>query len=463
MYVDTESMDISFICLPVESDAAVMAEFKGFIRQLIANMKFDVSEDLGYVGKLLTYINSDNFNLRGLIGLSEALMEEMDISYEQVADIDSDGVEVVNAESPATAPEKTENISDFMNEKDDAPLPEIGDDETDDEEEDTEEDKISADEELASILPTKTEEKTEEKSEKKAEDKSEEESEKKVEDKPEVKAEEKPEEKTEEKTEEKSENKPEVKAEQKKNKNKEDEQVSFKIADAKEKETDVNLLKSRMEKLVGNSPRPVKAEDTIKSMEELESFLNNKPPVIKKTQVKVNRAALIQSAAEHEADNSEAEAAASAQPVEETGTTNELKVPVIDEVYGDETPKSNSVLSMKLEDVSMAAPVALATNVPKAVPYLIRVNTEERIMLNKVTFKIGKATRGVDYTVGGNGAISRQHAIIIQKDGVCYIKDNKSTNHTYVNNKEVEEGTEEILTHDSMIKLGDEEFLFKLR
>lgn len=463
MYVDTESMDISFICLPVESDAAVMAEFKGFIRQLIANMKFDVSEDLSYVGKLLTYINSDNFNLRGLIGLSEALMEEMDISYEQVADIDSDGVEVVNAESPATAPEKTENISDFMNEKDDAPLPEIGDDETDDEEEDTEEDKISADEELASILPTKTEEKTEEKSEKKAEDKSEEESEKKVEDKPEVKAEEKPEEKTEEKTEEKSENKPEVKAEQKKNKNKEDEQVSFKIADAKEKETDVNLLKSRMEKLVGNSPRPVKAEDTIKSMEELESFLNNKPPVIKKTQVKVNRAALIQSAAEHEAENSEAEAAASAQPVEETGTTNELKVPVIDEVYGDETPKSNSVLSMKLEDVSMAAPVTLATNVPKAVPYLIRVNTEERIMLNKVTFKIGKATRGVDYTVGGNGAISRQHAIIIQKDGVCYIKDNKSTNHTYVNNKEVEEGTEEILTHDSMIKLGDEEFLFKLR
>ena len=100
---------------------------------------------------------------------------------------------------------------------------------------------------------------------------------------------------------------------------------------------------------------------------------------------------------------------------------------------------------------------------PKATPYLIRVNTEERIMLGKVAFKIGKASRGVDYTVDGNGAISRQHAVILQKDGVCYIKDNKSTNHTYVNDKVVEDGVEEILTHDSMIRLGDEEFIFKIR
>lgn len=84
-------------------------------------------------------------------------------------------------------------------------------------------------------------------------------------------------------------------------------------------------------------------------------------------------------------------------------------------------------------------------------------------MLNKSIFKIGKASRGVDYTVSGNGAISRQHAIIVQKDGVCFIKDNKSTNHTYVNGKAIEDGVEEILTHDSMIKLGDEEFIFKIR
>ena len=84
-------------------------------------------------------------------------------------------------------------------------------------------------------------------------------------------------------------------------------------------------------------------------------------------------------------------------------------------------------------------------------------------MINKPIFKLGKSARGVDYTVGGNGAISRQHAIIIQKDGVCYIRDNKSTNHTYVNDVMVEEGVDEILTHDSLIRLGDEEFRFKIR
>lgn len=60
-------------------------EFKSFVRQLLANMKYDVEEDLNYVGKLLTYINGDNFNLRGLIGLAEALMEEEGISFEELA------------------------------------------------------------------------------------------------------------------------------------------------------------------------------------------------------------------------------------------------------------------------------------------------------------------------------------------------------------------------------------------
>ena len=70
---------------------------------------------------------------------------------------------------------------------------------------------------------------------------------------------------------------------------------------------------------------------------------------------------------------------------------------------------------------------------------------------------------GVDYTVQGNGAVSRVHAIITSKDGVYYIKDNKSTNHTYVNGKILDEGDEELLTHDSKIMLGNEEFIFKLR
>ena len=132
IYVDAEKKTVQFLCLPIESKGALSVEFKSFVRQLLANMKYDVEEDLNYVGKLLTYINGDNFNLRGLIGLAEALMEEEGISFEEAGAIDADGVEVVSAEEEAPA----ENISDIMNslqEEDDTPLPEIGDDEEDEE------------------------------------------------------------------------------------------------------------------------------------------------------------------------------------------------------------------------------------------------------------------------------------------------------------------------------------------
>ena len=62
----------------------------------------------------------------------------------------ADGVEVVSAEEEAPA----ENISDIMNslqEEDDTPLPEIGDDEEDEEEE--AEEPVKEEEELESILP----------------------------------------------------------------------------------------------------------------------------------------------------------------------------------------------------------------------------------------------------------------------------------------------------------------------
>ena len=111
IYVDAEKKTVQFLCLPIESKGALSVEFKSFVRQLLANMKYDVEEDLNYVGKLLTYINGDNFNLRGLIGLAEALMEEEGISFEEAGAIDADGVEVVSAEEEAPA----ENIGDIMN------------------------------------------------------------------------------------------------------------------------------------------------------------------------------------------------------------------------------------------------------------------------------------------------------------------------------------------------------------
>ncbi|MBQ8412938.1 MAG: FHA domain-containing protein [Lachnospiraceae bacterium] len=418
MYIDPETLDIQFICLPVESKASVVAEFKGFMRQLLANMKYDVDEDLNYVGKLLTYINGDNFNLRGLIGLSEALMEEEGLSFESAGDIEADGVEVVSAEEPQMSSE--ENISDFMSSlpEEDEPLPEIGDDE--EEEEVSEAASPAVEEELESILPAGMKEQAEETVEKVVEETVEE----VVEEIPAPKTNPIP-------------------------------VVELPEDKPLQKETDVDVIKNRIKQLVNEVPsaRPKQEEpQNIKTIEELDQFLD-KPPVVKKNVIKVNRAALIQSAAaEHEETEelkTEEPVVESVVPVETTSEDAESK------------PKSNSILSKTVPDT--VAKKSTLLNAPKAMPYLIRVNTEERIMLGKVVFKIGKASRGVDYSVSGNGAISRQHAVITQKDGVCYIKDNKSTNHTYVNGKIVEDGVEEILTHDSMIRLGDEEFLFKIR
>ena len=101
-------------------------------------------------------------------------------------------------------------------------------------------------------------------------------------------------------------------------------------------------------------------------------------------------------------------------------------------------------------------------NVPKAMPYIVRVNTGERVMINKAVFKIGKASRGVDYHVGGNGAVSKVHIIIYQREDGCYLKDNKATNGTYLNGARLDENEEKLLSNDATISIGGEDFLFKL-
>ncbi|MCM1180722.1 MAG: DUF6382 domain-containing protein [Clostridium sp.] len=162
-----------------------------------------------------------------------------------------------------------------------------------------------------------------------------------------------------------------------------------------------------------------------------------------KKSIKVNRASIVKNTQEElkaEEEEAKAENVTEGEPEEEEAA-------------------STSILDQALSSTGLLK----NSSVPKVNPYLIRTNTKERIMITKQNFKLGKASMGVDYTVKGNGAVSRTHAIITNKDGEYYIKDNKSTNHTYVNNKIVADGESELLTHDCKIVLGDEEFTFKLR
>ena len=99
----------------------------------------------------------------------------------------------------------------------------------------------------------------------------------------------------------------------------------------------------------------------------------------------------------------------------------------------------------------------------KPVPHIIRKNTGEAINITKPEFTIGKSKTKADYAIENNTAISRVHCTIVQRDGVNYIKDNDSTNHTYVNGVELEPGKEVLLKNKTVIQLGDEEFTFLLR
>lgn len=92
---------------------------------------------------------------------------------------------------------------------------------------------------------------------------------------------------------------------------------------------------------------------------------------------------------------------------------------------------------------------------------IIRVSNNENIPITYSGFTIGKKRKEVDYCIGDNTNISRNHAKFIVRDGETYITDNKSTNGTFVNNTTVRPGDEVLLKDGDTIMLADEKFIFK--
>lgn len=103
-----------------------------------------------------------------------------------------------------------------------------------------------------------------------------------------------------------------------------------------------------------------------------------------------------------------------------------------------------------------------AVEKPKQTPHLIRVRNNERIPLDKPVFRIGKERSYVDYFISDNSAVSRSHANIINRDGEFFVVDTNSTNHTYVNGGMIPSNVETKLSHGTKIRLGNEDFEFKM-
>lgn len=95
-------------------------------------------------------------------------------------------------------------------------------------------------------------------------------------------------------------------------------------------------------------------------------------------------------------------------------------------------------------------------------PYLIRSKTSEKIQLNKPVFRIGKERSYVDYFVGDNTAVSRSHANFITRDGQHFVVDTNSTNHTFLNGTMLQSNQEYPIKPGDVIRLGNEDFEFKL-
>lgn len=96
------------------------------------------------------------------------------------------------------------------------------------------------------------------------------------------------------------------------------------------------------------------------------------------------------------------------------------------------------------------------------VPHLIRTKNGEKIYINKPFFRIGKEKSYVDYFIGDNTAVSRSHANIVTNNDKFFIVDTNSTNHTFVNGSMIQSNIETPISHGDKIRLGNEEFEFRL-
>ena len=96
------------------------------------------------------------------------------------------------------------------------------------------------------------------------------------------------------------------------------------------------------------------------------------------------------------------------------------------------------------------------------VPYLVRVRTNELIPIERKKFVIGKSA-DCDYQVTDNKKVSRIHCTFKLSNGECYIRDNNSTNHTYINGELIQSEFDIMLKNDDYIRMADEEFKFWVR
>ncbi len=485
IYVDAD-YQIEFICIPLE-DMQEEVDVNSFLRNFLASLRFDSSENGDYVARLFTYINNTAiFNLRNFVTLIENLMESMNVEIpeDNSAEIYVDYQEVEEEES--VNPQEQEETDEILEEEsapveesveEGAPAEESVEEEASaeesiEEEAHTEED--DSDYENDNFEPEKWRADYEEEmkmeeildddddtedlinEEKAAEEPNSDDLMERIFGNKEAESREdlteesnatsyendtpKKEDKTQDRVENKSVNSAKVEADPVK-------EVTMRINEDK-KVKEKNGSKKIKEKAASGVLLQDELDDYLaeKELEEQNNKHHEETNIRFKKDIKISRADLVkngeaQKEAQKEVEEEKKEEKKSSKIAEQPKETRKEE-----EKQTENNPKVDEPATAELQKIN---------------PYLVRVNTQDRVMITKANFKIGKSSVGVDYTVKGNNAISRVHAIIVKKDNQYFIKDNKSTNHIFVDGKEVAEGKMEALQNGSKIVLGDEEFEFK--
>lgn len=431
-YVNPVTYDVGMLCVPVEADANINAEFRTFVKDILTSVKYDDSEDCNYVARLLNLLNTDKFTVRNFYSQLTELMESAGMQVEEKF-LDIDGDISVSQSTVDTSPDTS--MDDLPEYKDVS----FGEDDDSEEEDDTVADVDSLFKDL-----------TFDDSEKQEEGKS-------VSDGIDMSVFD------------------DSVFDDLETENVDDDSdytealtSDVEVPEPQEPKTQSSLTEVAQTTDGVMEVELERQEEQIPVLISTDEVMDN-PPVVKN--IKINRAKIIQKAvvdAEESRIDNPTEQITAPQYMNGEAVEPETNMdPVTSKVETEEKKGTGSTVELTggmnvVKDSDSEAAAAVSKGVPKAMPYIVRVNTGERVMINKAVFKIGKAGRGVDYHVGGNGAISKVHIIIYQREDGCYLKDNKTTNGTYLNGQRLDDNGEMKLSNDAMISIGGEDFIFKL-
>lgn len=431
-YVNPVTYDVGMLCVPVEADANINAEFRTFVKDILTSVKYDDSEDCNYVARLLNLLNTDKFTVRNFYSQLTELMESAGMQVEGKF-LDIDGDISVSQSTVDTSPDTS--MDDLPEYKDVS----FGEDDGSEEEDDTVADVDSLFKDL-----------TFDDSEKQEEGKS-------VSDGIDMSVFD------------------DSVFDDLETENVDDDSdytealtSDVEVPEPQEPKTQSSLTEVAQTTDGVMEVELERQEEQIPVLISTDEVMDN-PPVVKN--IKINRAKIIQKAvvdAEESRIDNPTEQITAPQYMNGEAVEPETNMdPVTSKVETEEKKGTGSTVELTggmnvVKDSDSEVAAAVSKGVPKAMPYIVRVNTGERVMINKAVFKIGKAGRGVDYHVGGNGAISKVHIIIYQREDGCYLKDNKTTNGTYLNGQRLDDNGEMKLSNDAMISIGGEDFIFKL-